>query len=163
MRVRLTSQISGTRDGRDWPAPGTVVDLPDYEARALLAGGTAVEEGSDQGPKVLVPPMGVHTPGVTAMGGTQTLVEAPADAVSDPEGVRQALKDRAEGNVTEVPSGVGVQDRAGLAMTAEGVRDAVKAEEQTREALAAASAPQVGEPDKSATATKSAAAKPATK
>lgn len=35
-------QISGTRDGDDWPGVGEVVDLPADEAQALLDGGMAV-------------------------------------------------------------------------------------------------------------------------
>jgi hypothetical protein len=34
-------QISGTRDGVAWPAPGQVVDLPDDEAAKLCGNGSA--------------------------------------------------------------------------------------------------------------------------
>lgn len=43
MNVRLITQISGTRNGADWPIPGTVVDLPDTEARDLIRAGQAVD------------------------------------------------------------------------------------------------------------------------
>lgn len=43
MNVRLTTQISGTRNGADWPAPGSVVDLPEAEARDLIGSGQAVD------------------------------------------------------------------------------------------------------------------------
>lgn len=43
MNVRLTTQISGTRNGADWPIPGSVVDLPDAEAKDLIASGQAVD------------------------------------------------------------------------------------------------------------------------
>jgi hypothetical protein len=46
MNVTMKVQISGTRDGQDWPAPGTSIDLPDDEAAQLLALGLATE-GSD--------------------------------------------------------------------------------------------------------------------
>jgi len=36
MQIVLAAQISGTRDGKVWPAPGTVLELPDDEARALV-------------------------------------------------------------------------------------------------------------------------------
>lgn len=36
MRVKMRGQISGTRDGKDWPAPGEVIDLPDAEAVQLI-------------------------------------------------------------------------------------------------------------------------------
>ena len=45
MRVKMLVQISGTRDGRDWPKPGTVVDLP--EGADLIASGLAVAAGAE--------------------------------------------------------------------------------------------------------------------
>lgn len=37
MRVKMLFQITGTRDGEDWPAPGEVIDVPAEEAKSLLA------------------------------------------------------------------------------------------------------------------------------
>jgi hypothetical protein len=146
-KVRLTTQISGSRDGQDWPAAGTVVDLPPAEARALVQGGSAAEVDADDQATVLVPPDGVHIPGTTgylAEGNMQGLVEAPADAVSNPDGVLKALKDRKEGNVVEVPVGVGVQNPDGSALPQEQVEKNAKAEKETQEFLSAV-APKVGE------------------
>ncbi|MFJ6617589.1 hypothetical protein ACIQOW_08440 [Kitasatospora sp. NPDC091335] len=42
MRVRMLVQMSGTRDGQDWPPPGTVLDLPEAEALQLAAHRNAV-------------------------------------------------------------------------------------------------------------------------
>lgn len=42
MRVRMKVSISGTHNGEDWPEVGGVADLPDVEARHLVAGGLAV-------------------------------------------------------------------------------------------------------------------------
>jgi hypothetical protein len=42
-KVRLVVQISGARDGEDWPKPGTVVSLPKDEAETLLRNGQAAE------------------------------------------------------------------------------------------------------------------------
>lgn len=42
MIVRLTGDISGTRDGQDWPSRGSTVELPDDEAATLLGNGMAV-------------------------------------------------------------------------------------------------------------------------
>ncbi len=39
--VRLLVDISGTRDGEDWPGKGEVVDLPADEADHMIAGGLA--------------------------------------------------------------------------------------------------------------------------
>lgn len=41
MRVKMRHQISGTRDGVAWPAPGEEIDLPDDEAVTLLRQGMA--------------------------------------------------------------------------------------------------------------------------
>lgn len=147
MRVLLTQKPSGTRDGRDWPEAGTEIDLPEAEARALISGGSAVEPGKDSGKTVLVPPMGIHTPGRTAMPpgeGGPPLVEVPADALSNPEGVKAALKARAEGNFTSGPENVAHQRSTGEALTAEELKDAEQAEKATREALYVA-APKVGQ------------------
>jgi hypothetical protein len=41
--------ISGTRDGETWPERGGVVDLPDEEARHMIAGGLVEEaDGEDE-------------------------------------------------------------------------------------------------------------------
>lgn len=138
MRVLLTQQISGARDGQPWPAPGNEIDLPDAEARALLTGGNAVEAGTKaHGEKVLVPPAGVHTPGRTALDAGEQgppLVEAPADALSDPEGAKQAYRDAQAGNwQAGPPVEMAHQDRTGLAFTREQLDDAEQAERQTRE------------------------------
>lgn len=42
-KVRMIVQISGSRDGEDWPAPGQEVSLPEDEANQLLAMGQAAE------------------------------------------------------------------------------------------------------------------------
>ncbi len=39
--VRMTGDISGTRDGVRWPARGETVELPDAEAASLVAMGMA--------------------------------------------------------------------------------------------------------------------------
>jgi hypothetical protein len=41
MRIKMKVQISGTRNGEAWPAPGTEIDMPDDEALVLLAAGNA--------------------------------------------------------------------------------------------------------------------------
>jgi hypothetical protein len=153
VKVRLTQQIQGARDGRDWPEPGTEVDLPDAEARSLIAGGSAVEAGH-RADTVLVPPMGVHTPGRTAMpaDATSPLVEAPADATADPAAARRAVAAAAAGDFVEGPAGVAHQKRTGLAHTPESLKEVGRAEEQTRPDAAAA-APKVGESDQPARST----------
>lgn len=41
MRVKLLVNVSGTRDGVEWPARGSEVDLPEAEARDMVAAGLA--------------------------------------------------------------------------------------------------------------------------
>lgn len=41
MLVKMQTQISGTRDGVDWPAPGEIVNVSDDEAAMLVANGLA--------------------------------------------------------------------------------------------------------------------------
>lgn len=53
MRVRMKVTVSGTRDGEPWPERGSVVDLPDDEARQLIAGGLAAEP--DDSPEAEAP------------------------------------------------------------------------------------------------------------
>lgn len=134
MKVRMLQQLSGARDGQPWPAPGTEVDVPDAEGRTLIRNGTAEDPGADH-PKVLVPPAGIHTPGTVAYSepGVVDLVEVPADALTDAEGVKAALKARESGDTTQVPAGTGVQAPSGAALTAEQVQESVEADEVARE------------------------------
>ncbi len=48
----MTAQISGTRDGKDWPAPGGTVDVDADEARDLIGAGMAVESADQPADKV---------------------------------------------------------------------------------------------------------------
>ncbi len=41
MKVKMKVQISGTRDGVDWPAPGEVVEVSDVEGAKLCGNGSA--------------------------------------------------------------------------------------------------------------------------
>lgn len=42
MLVKMTSDISGSRDGKPWPRPGFTLDVPETEARELIDQGMAV-------------------------------------------------------------------------------------------------------------------------
>jgi hypothetical protein len=58
MRVKLKSDVSGTRDGQPWPARGEEVDLPDDEGAALCAAGMAepvAVKASGQAEKAVAP------------------------------------------------------------------------------------------------------------
>ena len=46
--IKLKIQISGTRDGVEWPEPGTVIDVPAEEAASLIAIGAAEEAGTEE-------------------------------------------------------------------------------------------------------------------
>lgn len=54
MKVRLKVQLSGTRDGVAWPAVGSVVDLPEDEARDMLTSGVASAVNSSDAPEPVV-------------------------------------------------------------------------------------------------------------
>lgn len=45
MLITMRRQISGTRDGVDWPAPGGTIDVPDDEAATLISLGHAEADG----------------------------------------------------------------------------------------------------------------------
>ena len=41
MKVRMNTQLSGTRDGVEWPQLGGTIDVPADEAESLAAAGLA--------------------------------------------------------------------------------------------------------------------------
>jgi hypothetical protein len=41
VRIRMRVDVSGTREGREWPRRGSVIDLPDDEARQYCEAGMA--------------------------------------------------------------------------------------------------------------------------
>ena len=43
MRVEMTTQISGTRNGEEWPAPGATIEVPAHEGDSLILAGYAKE------------------------------------------------------------------------------------------------------------------------
>ncbi len=53
MIVTMRRQISGTRDGVDWPAPGETIDVPDDEAAQLISLGHAVVPGEEPAPDAI--------------------------------------------------------------------------------------------------------------
>lgn len=45
-KVRMLTQISGTRDGEYWPKPGGTITVSDEEAELLIRNGQAAEESA---------------------------------------------------------------------------------------------------------------------
>ena len=43
MRVEMTTQISGIRDGQEWPRPGECIEVPAHEGADLIRAGYAKE------------------------------------------------------------------------------------------------------------------------
>lgn len=41
MKIRMRIDVSGTRNGREWPRRGSVIELPDDEARQYCEAGMA--------------------------------------------------------------------------------------------------------------------------
>lgn len=48
MRIRMKVSVSGTRNGEPWPAKGGTVELPQDEAKNLVAIGLAVEADDEE-------------------------------------------------------------------------------------------------------------------
>lgn len=48
MKIEMKIQMSGTRDGVDWPAPGETITVPDHEAEVLIAQKSAVPASSGE-------------------------------------------------------------------------------------------------------------------
>ena len=54
MKVRMIVEISGTRDGEEWPRRGGVIDLPDAEAADYIAAGLCEADTTPSAPEVAV-------------------------------------------------------------------------------------------------------------
>lgn len=50
MKVCMKVQLTGTRNGEDWPAPGDILDAPADEAASLIDLGLAAASDSDDAP-----------------------------------------------------------------------------------------------------------------
>lgn len=55
MKVEVIVQVSGTRDGVEWPSKGTVIDVDDEEAKGLIEAGIAVPAKEDDTEKAVAP------------------------------------------------------------------------------------------------------------
>lgn len=47
MRIKMTVEVSGSRNGKPWPKRGETMDLPDAEAAQLCAAGMAETVNDD--------------------------------------------------------------------------------------------------------------------
>jgi hypothetical protein len=64
VRVVMTVDQSGMRNGQDWPPRGTVIDLPDAEALGYIRGGMArPADPEDDVEKAVAPTVDVETRG----------------------------------------------------------------------------------------------------
>lgn len=63
MRVRMTVQVSGMRNGAEWPPRGGVIDLPDDEALQHIQADMAVPAGDDGPETATAPAADVETRG----------------------------------------------------------------------------------------------------
>lgn len=55
MLVRMKTQIGGYRNGVEWPAAGTVVEIVDHEGADLIAAGLAEEAPEDATAEFVAP------------------------------------------------------------------------------------------------------------
>lgn len=75
MKIRLKVQISGTRNGQDWPRIGGVVDLPDEEAISYIASGMADPVATFSAPETTTLPEQPELRAPTESGGSAPLTE----------------------------------------------------------------------------------------
>lgn len=59
--VKMRVQISGTRDGKDWPAPGQMLTVSDAEAADLIRNGMAVDPAAKPVEDASADVLGVET------------------------------------------------------------------------------------------------------
>ena len=55
MKVRMKIQITGSRNGTYWPAPGGEITLPDHEGAKMCAAGSAEPVVSVEPEKAVLP------------------------------------------------------------------------------------------------------------
>lgn len=72
MRIKLLVDLSGMRNGIDWPKRGTVVDLPEDEARSMIRAGMGAESEDDVMIESAVAPEEAETATVPAKPGLTT-------------------------------------------------------------------------------------------
>lgn len=63
MRVKMTVDMSGTRNGAPWPPRGTPVELPDDEARQYIDADMAVPAGKEPPETATMPTDDLETRG----------------------------------------------------------------------------------------------------
>jgi hypothetical protein len=63
VKIRMTEQITGTRNSVRWPAPGEEIDLPDGEAMDLCTNGSAVPVPEERIEKAVTPEPEKRGPG----------------------------------------------------------------------------------------------------
>lgn len=69
-KVKMIVQISGARDGKDWPAPGEEITLPSDEAEMLIRNGQAMVPGSEKN-NALADVLGIETAALADSGTAQ--------------------------------------------------------------------------------------------
>lgn len=62
MKIEMCTRISGTHNGEDWPSIGEVIDLPDEEARDMIAAGLARAAETATAPEPETPEVEVEEP-----------------------------------------------------------------------------------------------------
>lgn len=82
--VRLVANISGTRNGEDWPAAGQEVTLPDDEADLLIRNGQAVDPGQEE-ENALADVLGVSTATLTDARSSVRAQLKPAPHADEPQ------------------------------------------------------------------------------
>lgn len=89
-KVRMIARISGTRDGKDWPAPGQEASFPKEEAESLIRSGMAVDPSTTE--TATATTSGVET-ATTSGNRSARVTAAEAKAAADKQAADSAAAD----------------------------------------------------------------------
>lgn len=82
--VRMLVQISGSRDGKDWPAPGEKLTVSDWEADDLIRNGQAASTDATKEENALADALGVEVSTIQGNKSVRALLK-PAPHADEPQ------------------------------------------------------------------------------
>lgn len=83
-KVRMIAQISGTRDGKNWPAPGEEITVADWEADDLIRSGQASSTDATKEENALADALGVEVSTIQGNKSVRNLLK-PAPHADEPQ------------------------------------------------------------------------------
>lgn len=123
-KVRMLVQISGTRDGEDWPAAGQEITVSEDEAKQLIASGQAAEPNAPE-ENALADALGVSTATVDKGDGQASIRQQlkPAPHADEPQAFHvpvlpgeEAAAEEGQKNVDEANKDLGIDVAANEAI-----------------------------------------------